>query len=171
MSSRSDAPPPAKRARVDAFYVVGDGEDGDAGVQALSDAEILSLVQEAPAVEVDEASVRASAARLRRATKVNEEQRLRSSDPMAFVDSEVELHAAIIATTAVATVPSLYSALFSSGSVELLLHQLSHENEDIANAAVRALHELLDVEALNQLTAAVADEAIQRIVSQPSPAL
>ena len=154
--------PPAKRLRVEDAAV----ESGDDGGAELSDADILRLVQDAPAVSLDEAAVRASVGRLRRCADANAARRAQfAATPLQFVDSEVELHAAISAVAAVSTAAPLYGAFLSASGVELLVAQLHHDNSDVANAAVHALSELLDAEALTQLDERTAEDASQRLVS------
>ena len=132
---------------------------------SLSAEEIRQMVEEAEG-SIDEGSVRSSVQRLRRSESVNAELRLRfPSSPLRFLDSEVELHSALLSVTAVATSPSLYSAFFSSGGLELLTALLSHDNQDIANAAVQALHELLDAETLLELSEDTAQQGMQRLVT------
>ena len=132
---------------------------------ALSAAEVLALVNEAPLPSFDASTVRASIARLRRCLSVNAEQRLRfPSEPLRFLDSEVELHAAVQAVAAVSTSPALYPALFASDAVDLLVALLAHDNADVANAAVNALQEILDAEALLPLDDSTAQEGLQRLV-------
>ncbi len=62
-----------------------------------------------------------------------------------FIDSEVDLDAAIKALLPLAQVPEVaYPLLVSSGQLEVLVGLLSHENADIALDVIELIHELTD---------------------------
>jgi hypothetical protein len=64
----------------------------------LSDEEILALVEAAPVVEASAVGVAHSVSRLRSLSRVNDEERSRhSAEPILFMQSEADLHAAITA--------------------------------------------------------------------------
>ncbi|OQR69458.1 beta-catenin protein 1-like [Tropilaelaps mercedesae] len=89
--------------------------------------------------------------RFERQTLKNRELRIKFPDqPEKFMDSEVELNEAIQEMHIVATHPELYPVLVQLNTLESLLNLLSHENTDIAIAAVELLQEMTDVDTLNE---------------------
>jgi len=81
----------------------------------------------------------------------NQELRVKFPDaPDKFMQSEVELHESIQELRSLATAPDLYPMLVELGCVKSFLGLLSHENADVAVAAVDLLQELTDVDTLNE---------------------
>jgi hypothetical protein len=79
----------------------------------------------------------------------NQQQRAKHYDePSKFMDSEIELHAAISDLTTVAASPELYPILVESNSVKTILGMITHENTDISLASVSLLDELIDASVL-----------------------
>ncbi len=62
------------------------------------------------------------------------------------MDSEVELNTTVQELRVVSTRPDLYSLLFETNCLQLLLGLLSHENLDICCVVVSVLQELTDVD-------------------------
>jgi len=69
---------------------------------------------------------------------------------MGFLESELQLHDSLTELHSLATVPELYPVLVDLGCVPSLLGLLSHENTDIAVAAVDLLEEMTDVDTLTE---------------------
>ncbi|KAK7071428.1 Beta-catenin-like protein 1, partial [Halocaridina rubra] len=67
-----------------------------------------------------------------------------------FMESEIELNDALEELHVVATAPELYPVLVEVGTVKSLLSLLSHDNTDIAIAAVDLLQEMTEVEELQE---------------------
>lgn len=68
-----------------------------------------------------------------------------------FIESEADLDAAIKALLPLSQAPSLgYAEMVRSGTVELLVGLLSHENMDIVIDVVELIHELTDEDVGNE---------------------
>lgn len=96
--------------------------------------------------EDDAAHARRLFVQLEKAINKNEEMRLKHADnPRRFIDSEVDLDAAIrelvVLTTNVAV---MYPAFVKHGMATSLVGLLTHENVDIAAAAMEVIAELVD---------------------------
>eukprot|EP00727_Mastigamoeba_balamuthi_P007985 m51a1_g3807 hypothetical protein (1348) ;mRNA; r:245266-251184 len=107
-------------------------------------ADILDLVERAPAVEaLDASSLRKMVLALERKVTRNQEARARfAGEPEKFMDSEVELDEELKRLNAVATAPNLYADFVSLGAVQTVLGLLEHENADIAIDVVLLLQEM-----------------------------
>lgn len=81
----------------------------------------------------------------------NQEMRIKFPEqPEKFMDSEVDLHAAIQEFHAIATVPDLYPLFVELHAVSSLLELLSHQNTDISVAVVDLIQEMTDVDILHE---------------------
>jgi beta-catenin-like protein 1 len=101
-------------------------------------------------VKIDSSWLRKTATTLERRVARNAEQRARFADePARFIESEAEVDAGVRSLAAVAERPDLYEELASLGVVSTLVGLLSHENADVAIAALEVIGELTgeDVEA------------------------
>ena len=97
------------------------------------------------AQELDEAAVKKMLLQLERCVTANMEARgSHPRDPSKWIESEVELDAAVSALTAVSAEPRLYATLVQQGAHETLLGLLMHDNVDIATGVLALLTELLD---------------------------
>lgn len=81
-----------------------------------------------------------------------------------FVDSEVDLHAAIQELHVIATQPNLYGILIQLRAHSTLIQLLLHANTDIAVAVVDLLQELTDIDEDNQEDSSI-DSLIDALVS------
>lgn len=76
----------------------------------------------------------------------NQEMRLKfAGDGMRFMESEVELEAAIAGLVPLAANADLYQLAVELNLVESLVGLLAHENTDIVLAVINLLHELIDL--------------------------
>ena len=66
--------------------------------------------------------------------------------PSAFMESELELDAAVRRFRAVASFPELYTCLASTAAPSLLASLLAHDNTDVAGAVLEVVQELTDDE-------------------------
>lgn len=81
----------------------------------------------------------------------NQELRIKFPDhPEKFMDSEIELNDVIHEMHVIATQPDLYHILVELSCVPSILGLLTHENTDIAIAAVDLLQEMTDIDTLNE---------------------
>lgn len=83
---------------------------------------------------------------MERAIDKNQEQRSKyPGDPTKFINSEVDLDAAIKSLMPLSQVPALaYPELVKSETISMLIGLLSHENIDIVIDVVELIHELTD---------------------------
>ncbi|TRM67789.1 Catenin-beta-like protein [Schizophyllum amplum] len=90
--------------------------------------------------------IRRTLLRFERAAARNQDHRSKwPDDPTKFIDSEADLDGALKALLPLAQAPALaYPELVRSGTLEVLIGLLSHENVDIAIDVVEVLHELTD---------------------------
>lgn len=133
----------------------GDDEEGRFFGGGLSDEQrqILDIMNrdagngvadDAPRDDVAEA--RTLFAQLERAIDTNQAMRLKySNDPHRFIDSEADLDAAIRACAVLSTnARTLYPMFVKHGMPAVFVGLLSHDNADIAAAAIEVLAELVD---------------------------
>ncbi|KAI0254679.1 DUF1716-domain-containing protein [Lactifluus subvellereus] len=139
----------------DADYFVEEDEEGRffGGGLTNEQKEILNIFDSAGNDQVPDDSEMLSPSgikklllRLERAANKNQAQRSKyPDDPTKFIDSEVDLDAAIKALLPLAQVPKVaYPLLIGSGQLEALVGLLSHENADIALDVIELIHELTD---------------------------
>jgi len=67
------------------------------------------------------------------------------------MESEIELHDAIVELNGIATVPDLYPLVVELGAVPSILELLAHENSDISVAVVNLLQVSLGQHVLSML--------------------
>lgn len=81
----------------------------------------------------------------------NQEMRIKFPEqPDKFMESEVDLHGAIMELGAIASVPDLYPLFVELNAVPSLLELLSHANTDISVAVVDLIQEMSDVDILHE---------------------
>lgn len=125
----------------------------------------------------DVAEVRRLLAELDRAIATNQKMRLKyPGEPRRFIDSEADLDAALRALVLLTTDPAaLYPELWKHEGLEQVVNLLSHENADIAAAAIQVLEELTDDDVLDGRQGEQAAATVQRLVDglleHQSPAL
>ena len=128
----------------------GNGESRSAGEAILSKLED-EAEGAADDTTLDEAKLKRMLTNFEKRILKNQELRIKfPDDPAKFMQSEVELHDSIQEMRAVATVPELYPVLVDQQFISTLLGLLSHENTDIAVAAIDLLQELTDTDTLNE---------------------
>ncbi|KAE9550831.1 hypothetical protein FO519_005959 [Halicephalobus sp. NKZ332] len=139
--------PSAKRPRVEAQQPLSTASaDPKDILAALENDE--TIVEED---EMDENAVKKLFMQLDKRLKKNQELRVKhANEPEKFMESEIELNAAIQEMNAVATQPSLYHKLVELDFVQTLIQLLAHENTDIVAAVCHLLQELCDFEILNE---------------------
>jgi len=125
--------------------------------EALSSQErekINKIVEEGAdidSVNLDEAGVKKILLGFEKKVSKNQEMRIKFPDqPDKFMVSEMELHDGVRELQNVSTVPHMYPTMVELNCVSTLLGLLSHENTDIAVAAVEVLQELTDVDTMNE---------------------
>lgn len=115
---------------------------------------IRDLVEKGADIEapqLDEAGIKRILLQFEKKTLKNQETRIKFPDqPERFMESEMELHDALQEMHNIATVPDLYPLIVDLNCVPSILGLLSHENTDIAVAAVNLLQELLDIDTINE---------------------
>ena len=109
---------------------------------------LLKLVDELPEAEpFDIVALKKLILKFEKLITKNREMRVKHPDePQKFLESEMELNEVIHEMHIIATAPQLYPVMIDLNVVSSTLQLLSHENADIANAAIDLLHELTDVE-------------------------
>ncbi|CAM9345348.1 unnamed protein product [Ectocarpus sp. 4 AP-2014] len=126
----------------------------DMALEDLDEEAIARMLEEADKEEVSEldaTGVKQLLLLLER--KINRNQMMRvkfPEQPARFVDSEVELDAAIKSLSVVAATPELYPALVDAGAVNSLLGLLTHDNTDISITVLLLLQELTDSDVLSE---------------------
>ncbi|KAI8917996.1 Catenin-beta-like protein [Entophlyctis helioformis] len=89
--------------------------------------------------------------RFEKAITKNRSLRVKYPDePLKYIESEADLAEEIKAMTTLSSVPELYPALVELGSCQSMLALLSHENTDVAIAAVGLVDELTDDDVVAQ---------------------
>merc|ERR1719445_2234103 len=102
-------------------------------------------------VTLDEAGVKKILLGFEKKVSRNQEMRIKFPDqPDKFMVSEMELHDAVRELQNVSTVPHMYPVMVDTNCVSTLLGLLSHDNTDIAVAAVEVLQEVTDVDTMNE---------------------
>ncbi len=84
--------------------------------------------------------------RLERCLQTNQELRSKYTDPLKYLDSEVELAEAIVHLNASSAAPQLYPLLVSLNGPQTILSLVTHDNTDISLSAISLLNELIDEE-------------------------
>lgn len=149
-----------------------DEEDGDesktqSSLQSIKkqkiDEKILEIVNSAADLEddgqgvLDENGLKKLALLFEKRVLKNQVTRLKFQEPEKFMESEVDLHDAVIQLQAIATVPDLYPLMISLNIMSSMLELLAHPNTDIAAAIVELLQELTDVDVLHESTEGIFD--------------
>merc|ERR1719445_2324948 len=102
-------------------------------------------------VSLDEAGVKKILLGFEKKVSRNQEMRIKFPDqPDKFMMSEMELHDVVRELQNVSTVPHFYPIMVELNCVSTLLGLLSHDNTDVAVAAVEVLQELTDVDTLQE---------------------
>merc|ERR1719342_659986 len=124
------------------------------GMSAEERDKINKIVEEGADVEsvtLDETGVKKILLGFEKKVSRNQEMRIKFPDqPDKFMMSEMELHDSVRELQNVSTVPHMYPVMVDTNCVSTLLGLLSHENTDIAVAAVEVLQEVTDVDTMNE---------------------
>ena len=110
--------------------------------------DVLKMLENEPEGEVfNESQLKKMLNQFEKKVSKNQEMRIKfCENPEKFMDSEIELNAAIQELQVVSTRPDLYPYLFDSNCLSQLLALLGHENIDICAATVALLQELTDLD-------------------------
>ena len=113
-----------------------------------------------PTAVNDLPALRKQLVRFERAINKNAEMRVKhANDPTRFIDSEADLDAELKSLLVLTTQPVLfYPEFVKLGGAASLVALLSHENADIAAAAIEVVEELTDDDVLDQAYAALEGE-------------
>jgi len=115
---------------------------------------INKIVEEGADVEsvtLDETGVKKILLGFEKKVSKNQEMRIKFPDqPDKFMMSEMELHDGLRELQNVSTVPHMYPIMVELNCVSTLLGLLSHDNTDIAVAAIDVIQELTDVDTMNE---------------------
>jgi len=115
---------------------------------------INKIVEEGADVEsvtLDETGVKKILLGFEKKVSKNQEMRIKFPDqPDKFMMSEMELHDGLREFQNVSTVPHMYPIMVELNCVSTLLGLLSHDNTDIAVAAIDVIQELTDVDTMNE---------------------
>ncbi|KAJ9477490.1 DNA-directed RNA polymerase II 138 kDa polypeptide [Pseudozyma hubeiensis] len=105
-------------------------------------------------------SLRKQLLRFERAINKNAEMRVKhASDPSRFIDSEADLDAELKSLLVLTTKPLLfYPEFVKLGGAASVVGLLSHDNADIASAAIEVIEELTDEDVLDQANAEAGEE-------------
>merc|ERR1719391_7860 len=102
-------------------------------------------------VNLDETGVKKILLGFEKKVSKNQEMRIKFPDqPDKFMMSEMELHDGLRELQNVSTVPHMYPIMVELNCVSTLLGLLSHDNTDIAVAAIDVIQELTDVDTMNE---------------------
>merc|ERR1719391_405035 len=102
-------------------------------------------------VNLDETGVKKILLGFEKKVSKNQEMRIKFPDqPDKFMMSEMELHDGLRELQNVSTVPHMYPIMVELNCVSTLLGLLSHDNTDIAVAAIDVIQELTDVDTLQE---------------------
>ncbi|KAJ3046658.1 hypothetical protein HK097_000660 [Rhizophlyctis rosea] len=148
--------------------LVDEEEDGRFHGSGLSEEQqriydIVDAGEEAPA-SIDLPTLKKMVLKFERAINKNQELRVKfSDDPMKFIDSEADLDDEIKSMTTASASPELYNTLVELGVHDSILSLLTHENTDIAIAAVGLIDELTDEEVLGD-TSEDGEEGMKALV-------
>ncbi|CDW98926.1 hypothetical protein [Sporisorium scitamineum] len=150
------------------FFSDDDQEDGRffGGGLTAEQKQILDIMDSGEQAATDPSSVndlpvlRKQLLRFERAINKNAEMRVKhASDPARFIDSEADLDAELKSLLVLTTQPALfYSEFVKLGGAASLVGLLSHENADIAAAAIEVIEELTDDDVLDQANAQSEDD-------------
>ena len=100
-------------------------------------------------ITLDEAILRKLLHSLDKVAKQNAQLRLKhATDPVKYIDSEIELAVSIRNLTSLTTYPHLFTILVQSSSMETLMNLMSHENDSIASGIVSLFAEMVDTDGL-----------------------
>merc|ERR1719259_856889 len=115
---------------------------------------INKIVEEGADVEsvtLDDTGVKKILLGFEKKVSKNQEMRIKFPDqPDKFMMSEMELHDGLRELQNVSTVPHMYPIMVELNCVSTLLGLLSHDNTDIAVAAIDVIQELTDVDTMNE---------------------
>ncbi|KAJ3384095.1 hypothetical protein HDU92_003775 [Lobulomyces angularis] len=81
-------------------------------------------------------------------TKNNQQRSKFQSEPLKFIDSEVDLDQSIKELMVFTAVPELYPKILELGALDSLLSLVIHENTDISVSAIDVLNTLIDEEVI-----------------------
>merc|ERR1719394_1679079 len=130
------------------------GTSSGGGISSQERDKINKIVEEGADVEsvtLDETGVKKILLGFEKKVSKNQEMRIKFPDqPDKFMMSEMELHDGLRELQNVSTVPHMYPIMVDTNCVSTLLGLLSHENTDIAVAAVEVLQEVTDVDTMNE---------------------
>ncbi|GAC72517.1 uncharacterized conserved protein [Moesziomyces antarcticus T-34] len=168
-------PRPRKAARVDdeeddelapaeeeTYFFSDDDEDGGrffGGGLTAEQTQILDIMDggdaSSGAPPADVPALRKQLLRFERAITKNAEMRAKyAADPARFIESEADVDAEIKSLLVLTTQPERFYAEFVQlGGAASLVGLLSHDNADIAAAAIEAIEELTDDDVLDQAEA------------------
>ncbi|XP_075248721.1 beta-catenin-like protein 1 [Convolutriloba macropyga] len=133
----------------------------------LTDEEKLKMLQAAESeviggdgeveqvVSVDIASMKKTILSFQKKVSRNQEARIKFPDnPEKFMQTELELHDEIVEMRAIATQPEIYPLLLATetGALKTIITLVNHDNTDMSVAVIELLHELSDVDTLNEST-------------------
>merc|ERR1719259_245971 len=124
------------------------------GISSQERDKINRIVEEGADMEslnLDEAGVKKILLGFEKKVSRNQEMRIKFPDqPDKFMMSEMELHDGLRELQNVSTVPHMYPIMVELNCVSTLLGLLSHDNTDIAVAAIDVIQELTDVDTMNE---------------------
>merc|ERR1719422_251786 len=130
------------------------GSSSGGGISSQERDKINRIVEkgaDAESLNLDEAGVKKILLGFEKKVSRNQEMRIKFPDqPDKFMMSEMELHDSVRELQNVSTVPHMYPIMVDTNCVSTLLGLLSHENTDIAVAAVEVLQEVTDVDTMNE---------------------
>ncbi|KAJ8327261.1 hypothetical protein QVD99_004887 [Batrachochytrium dendrobatidis] len=125
--------------------------------------DLVDAGQELPSV-IDLALLKRILLRFEKSISKNQSQRIKhADDPLKYLDSEADLVEEIKTMTTISSVPELYPAMLDLGTHQSILALVSHENTDIAIAALELIDELTD-EDLAGKTSGSGEEGMEMLV-------
>jgi len=113
----------------------------------ISQEDILAILESSAsdAPTLDPIGVKHLLLSFEKAVTSNRVQRVKhASEPLKYLESEVNLDLAIKSLHGLSAAPELYSVFLASGSLPTALDLLAHDNLDIASGVVDMLAELMD---------------------------
>ncbi|KAJ3215401.1 hypothetical protein HDU67_000446 [Dinochytrium kinnereticum] len=112
--------------------------------------EIVDSGEENPAT-ISLSTLKRLVLKLEKAINRNQELRMRhADDPLKFIDSEADLDDEINNLSKVSSAPQLYQHLVTLGAISSITSLMSHENTDIAIAAINLVNELTDEDMVSE---------------------
>ncbi|XP_071784822.1 beta-catenin-like protein 1 [Asterias amurensis] len=113
---------------------------------------ILQMVDQEPEMPgLDDTSLRKLILSFEKKVYRNQEMRIKYPDnPEKFMESEVDLNDTVQELHVIATNPDMYHHLVELNAIKSLLQLVTHENTDISIGVIDLLHELTDVDTLNE---------------------